>query len=307
MITEAKQVTKNFNSSEFACKHCGNIYISEALIKNLQTLGDHLHFSKAKVISGYRCKNHPVELQNKNTGQHTKGLAADIEYYDKNGKLVPAKIVICLAYDLNLFKGLANVENASSEGEVHLDIRESGSYRGDETIDYKTHWTNPYSYYGVTKEDVEKYTEATSKQLEVEKDITKDQLKVLVNALKIRIEPTTESMVYKDAIKGAYYNYTETVKNENYTWYKIGDNKWIANNGTYLEIIPKAQSTNEEEIQKLKGIIKQKDKEIKDYQIEIKDLDAQIKELTSYKFKYTCEKDGKYLKTLKKGETLLIK
>ena len=114
-------------------------------------------------------------------------------------------------------------------------------------------------------------------------------------------------MVYKDAIKGAYYNYTETVENENYTWYKISDNKWIANNGSYLEIIPKAQSTNEEEIQKLKGIIKQKDKEIKDYQNEIKDLDAQIKELTSYKFKYTCEKDGKYLKTLKKGETLLIK
>ena len=40
--------------------------------------------------------------------------------------------------------------------------------------------------------------------------------------------------------------------------------------------------------------------ETKDYQIEIKDLDAQIKELTSYKFKYTCEKDGKYLKTLKR-------
>lgn len=306
MITEDKIIGK-FNTKDFRCKHCKNLYISEELINKLQILGEALNFSKAKVISGYRCKDHPVELQNKNTGQHTKGLAVDIEYFDKNGNKLPAKIVICVAYELGLFKGLANVENASSEGEVHLDIRESGSYRGDETIDYKSHWQDPYSYYGVTKEEVKNYINSDYEPIKPEERNTSvNQVKVLVNALKIRKSPTTTSITYQNAEKDAIYNYEEVTENENYKWYKIGNNSWIADNGKYLEILPKLENNSASENDS-KNQIEELQKEIEEYKNKVKNLENEIKELKTYKFKYTSKEDAKYLKTLKKGDILLIK
>ncbi len=293
MITEDKIIGK-FNTKDFRCKHCKNLYISEELINKLQTLGEALNFSKAKIISGYRCKDHPVELKNKNTGQHTKGLAVDIEYFDKNGNKLPAKIVLCVAYELGLFKGLANVQNASTEGEVHLDIRQSGTYRGDETIDYKTHWQDPFSYYNVTKEEINEYINYEI-ITPVERNKSLNQVKVLVNALKIRKNPSTTSISYQNAEKDAVYNYEEVVENENYKWYKIGNNSWIADNGNYLEVYPKENTL--ETLQK----------EIQTYKDKIKSLEEEIKNLNTYKFKYTSKEDAKYIKTLKKGDILLIK
>ncbi len=298
MITEDKIIGK-FNTKDFRCKHCNDLYISEDLINKLQILGEALNYSEVKVISGYRCKDHPVELKNKNTGQHTKGLAVDIEYFDKNGNKLPAKIVLCVAYDLGLFKGLANVQNATSEGEVHLDIRESGSYRGDETLDYKTHWQNPYTYYNVTKEEVSDYINIeliTSK----ERNTSVNQVRVLVNALKIRKSPSTTSVTYQNAEKDAFYDYEEVIENENYKWYKIGSNSWIADNGKYLEVLPKLESDTSLD---LINQIKELQKDLEEYKNKVKKLEEE----NIYKFKYTSKKYGKYLKTLKKGEILLIK
>lgn len=155
MITSSKKITTHFHSTEFKCKcGCGRIYIDEELVKNLEALFKKLNASKCIISSGYRCSKHDVAVGGNGYGQHTKGYAADCCYYDKSGKIIPAKIVVCAAYDSGLFRGMANINS----NYVHLDVRKSGSYKGDETRGVSSYWSNPYSYYGVSKTNVEKYT-----------------------------------------------------------------------------------------------------------------------------------------------------
>lgn len=159
MITTSKKITTHFHSSEFRCKcGCGKIYIDEGLVNKLEQLFSRLNASKCIISSGYRCSKHDKTVGGNGYGQHTKGLAADCCYYDKNGNIIPSKIVVCAAYDSGLFKGMANIKGNRY---THLDIRTSGVYRGDETRGNSTYWGNPYSYYGVSKTDVEKYTGTT--------------------------------------------------------------------------------------------------------------------------------------------------
>ena len=332
MITEDKVIGK-FNTKDFRCKHCKELYISEDLINKLNKLGEMLHFSKAKVVSGYRCSQHPIEVKSKNTGQHTKGMAGDIIYYDKDGKEIPAKYVICVAWDSDMFRGLANDLNPNTKGETHIDIRTTGGYyRGDETKDYKSHWTNPYTYYGVTKEEVAKYTEVEMVTPTVERDETKDQLKVLVNALSVRKEPNTNGNKIGTAIKGGIYNYYEITSDDKYIWYKIADNQWVANNGQYLEVYPKVIPNpvtpiddKDKKIQELQDELKKQEALVNSLQsenadlkqtielqkVEIQELDKQIEDLKNtpetYKFKYTCKETGLYEKTLEVGDILTIK
>lgn len=332
MITEDKAIGK-FNTKDFRCKHCKELYISEDLINKLNKLGEILHFSKAKVVSGYRCSQHPVEVKSKNTGQHTKGMAGDIIYYDKDGKEIPAKYVICVAWDSNMFRGLANDLNPNTKGETHIDIRTTGGYyRGDETKDYKSHWTNPYTYYGVTKEEVAKYTEVEMVTPIVERDETKDQLKVLVNALKVREESNTNGNKIGTAVNGGIYNYYEITNDDKYTWYKIADNQWVANNGQYLEVYPKVIPNpvtpiddKDKQIQELQDELKIQEalvsslrsensdlkQTIELQKKEIQNLDEELKRSKeteqSYKFKYTITENGVYKKTLETGDVLIIK
>jgi hypothetical protein len=159
MITTSKRITTHFHSTEFRCKcGCGRIYIDEGLVNKLEQLFAKLNASKCIISSGYRCSKHDKNVGGNGYGQHTKGYAADCVYYDKKGKIIPSKIVVCTAYDTGLFKGMANINNNYQ----HLDVRTTGTYRGDETRGNSSYWTNPYSYYGVSKADIEKYTGATS-------------------------------------------------------------------------------------------------------------------------------------------------
>ena len=155
MITTSKQITTHFHSTEFRCKcGCGRIYIDGELVKNLEALFKKLNASKCIISSGYRCSRHDVAVGGNGYGQHTKGYAADCVYYDKNNNIIPAKIVVCAAFDTGLFAGLANI-NANY---LHLDVRKTGSYHGDETRGVSSYWTNPYQYYGVSSSDIETYT-----------------------------------------------------------------------------------------------------------------------------------------------------
>lgn len=163
MITTSKKITTHFHSSEFRCKcGCGKIYIDEGLVDKLEQLFTKLNASKCIISSGYRCSKHDKTVKGSGYGQHTLGLASDCIYYDKKNNPIPSKIVICVAYDMGLFKGMANINNNYQ----HLDVRETGTYRGDETRGNSTYWGNPYSYYGVSKNDVEKYT-GTTKSVDV--------------------------------------------------------------------------------------------------------------------------------------------
>lgn len=161
MITKSKQITEHFHSTEFRCKcGCGKIYIEEQLVNNLEKLFAKLNASKCIVSSGYRCSKHDKNVGGSGTGQHTKGKATDCIYYDKEGKIIPSKIVVCTAYDLGIFNGMAIIDNNYS----HLDVRTSGTYRGDETVSNSSLWTNPYDYFGVSKSDMAKYTGETPKK-----------------------------------------------------------------------------------------------------------------------------------------------
>ena len=147
-----KQLSAHFNSSEFICPHCGVIKISSKLINKLEELFDKVHASKCIISSGYRCRNYDIQ-QNGFAGRHSEGLACDCCYYDKDGKVIPSKVICCVAWDLG-FTGIAYINYSYT----HLDVRENGTYYGDETRGNSSYWTNPYIYFGVSKSEVEKYT-----------------------------------------------------------------------------------------------------------------------------------------------------
>jgi len=155
MITSSKQITKHFHSKEFRCKcGCGKIKIDENLVKKMENIFSKLNASKCIISSGYRCPSYDKVIGGF-VGKHAEGLAADCAYYDKNGKIIPSKIVICVAYDLNEINGIAMIKGGNH---THFDNRENGKYRGDESVSNNSVWTNPYDYFKVSKADVAKYT-----------------------------------------------------------------------------------------------------------------------------------------------------
>lgn len=156
MITTSKKISTHFHSSEFVCQHCGKIKIDENLVRKMENIFSKLNASKCIISSGYRCPTYDIRIGGF-AGRHSEGLAADCVYYDKNGKIIPSKIVICVAYDLGELNGIAKI----NDNYVHLDNRSGSTYRGDETRGNSSYWTNPYSYFGVSKADVAKYTGET--------------------------------------------------------------------------------------------------------------------------------------------------
>ncbi len=158
MITSRKQITTHFHSSEFRCQHCNNIKIDEELVNKLEHIFSKLNASKCIISSGYRCATFDKQIGGF-LGRHYEGLASDCIYYDKQGQPIPSKIVVCVAYDLGELNGIAKIDNYY----VHLDNRKGSTYRGDETRGNSSYWTNPYSYFGVSQAEVEKYTGVTIK------------------------------------------------------------------------------------------------------------------------------------------------
>ena len=146
------KLSKHFNFYEFKCPHCGKVKISDKLISELERIFDKVHASKCIISSGYRCPTYDKK-ENGFTGRHSEGLACDCCYYDKNGKIIPSKIICCVAWDLGI-KGIAYID----KNYVHLDVRENGTYYGDERYGNSSYWTNPYEYFGVSKDDVRYYT-----------------------------------------------------------------------------------------------------------------------------------------------------
>lgn len=146
------RLSSNFVTSEFRCK-CGKAHstlISTELVNGLQRLVDVLGASKAIITSGYRCSNHDKAVGGSGYGMHTKGLAADVIFYDKAGKPISSKLVSCKAQDLG-FHGIANID--SSYQYTHLDVGERKWY-GDETKGTSSSVTTDfYAYYGISRSD----------------------------------------------------------------------------------------------------------------------------------------------------------
>lgn len=145
------QISKHFNSKEFKCPECTEVKISTELINKTEELFSKVNASKCIVSSGYRTREYDIKM-NSFAGQHSEGLAIDCCFYDQNNKQIPSPIICCIAFDLN-FPGIARI----NQYYVHLDIRKNGNFYGDETRGNSNYWTNPYTYFGVTKDDITKY------------------------------------------------------------------------------------------------------------------------------------------------------
>lgn len=149
----AIRLSDNFAAAEFRCK-CGKQHdtlISTELVNGLQKLISALGASKAIITSGYRCPTHDKTVGGNGYGQHTKGTAADVIFYDRNAKPISTKLVACKAQDLG-FGGIANID--SSYRYIHLDVRTSGKWYGDEVKGTSSSVTSDfYSYYGISRSD----------------------------------------------------------------------------------------------------------------------------------------------------------
>lgn len=158
MITISRKISAHFHSTEFKCKcGCNKIKIDENLVNKVERIFSKLNASKCIVSSGYRCASYDKKIGGF-VGRHAEGLAMDCVFYDRKGAIIPSKIVLCVAQDLGELRGMAKINN----NYVHLDNRTSGKYMGDETKSNSTVTNNFYSYFGVSKAEVERYTGTTT-------------------------------------------------------------------------------------------------------------------------------------------------
>lgn len=153
-----KYVGPHFQVIEFASFGNGKLYTNDVLIDSnlvnyLEDIFSKVHASKAIISSGYRNSECDKAVGGSGVGQHVNGRAADVCYYDKNGNIIPSKIIVCIAFDIGM-PGTAVIDGNYS----HLDTRTNGTYRGNESIGNSSYWSNPYSYFGVSKSDVARYT-----------------------------------------------------------------------------------------------------------------------------------------------------
>lgn len=69
--------TKNFNTSEFACKHCGENQTRQQVIDLAQKIRDFVGVP-IRINSGYRCPFHNKRVGGVANSYHVQGLAADL-------------------------------------------------------------------------------------------------------------------------------------------------------------------------------------------------------------------------------------
>jgi len=70
-------LTKNFDTKEFACPCCGAARVSSKLIEMLQVAREEAGIPFT-ITSGFRCREHNMDVGGSNTSSHLRGLAADL-------------------------------------------------------------------------------------------------------------------------------------------------------------------------------------------------------------------------------------
>jgi len=74
----------------------------------------------------------------------------------------------------------------------------------------------------------------------VERNEDINQLQVVKDKLRIRIEPNLKGTILGFAQKGIY-NDLETCEADGYTWHKVAENNWLAQVDGYVELLPKVE------------------------------------------------------------------
>ena len=123
-------LSPHFQVKEYKSPDSNIVKIDNRLIWILERLFGDLNCSKMIINSGYRTISHDKKVGGDGKGYHTKGMAADIKAYDKNGKVISAKIVCQKLCDYGDVFGIGYI-NAES---VHIDTRSKVNiWFGDET------------------------------------------------------------------------------------------------------------------------------------------------------------------------------
>lgn len=159
-VDGSKKLSEHFKVKEFACKDGDRILIDTALVDKLEKLRAKIGCNKVIINSGYRTAKHDKAVGGSGSGQHTKGKAADIVCYDKEGK-ISAKLVCCAAESLG-FTGVGYI----SANSTHVDVRSGAKWWGDETKGNKSiskinGSQSFYDYFGVTRPNTCPYPEPT--------------------------------------------------------------------------------------------------------------------------------------------------
>lgn len=143
------QISPHFKLSEFACKNgADTVLYSTELLDRLEELRAYGGFT-VSINSGYRTAAYNRKIGGATNSQHIKGTAADI-VVRKDGEVVNAKSICCLCQSLG-FKGIGYI----SANAVHVDMRTSGSYRGDERKGYSGNVGGDfYKYFGIDKAQI---------------------------------------------------------------------------------------------------------------------------------------------------------
>ena len=168
-----KSLSPHFKVREFASiNSAGKIFTDVVLVdskliemlERLYTILGCADNGSITITSGYRSPAHDVSVGGNGKGQHTIGTAADIICRAK-GKVINAKIICCICADLG-FGGVANINRNYSA--VHVDVRSSNKYYGDEIYNYNSiwyrnsTWTDFYKYFNLSKAEVDKYRVGTA-------------------------------------------------------------------------------------------------------------------------------------------------
>lgn len=83
----------------------------------------------------------------------------------------------------------------------------------------------------------------------VERNPYQDQLEVITDGLRVRATPSVDGAIVGLASKGEgdkkYYNYYEKYTNtkDQYDWYRIADNQWLAHRNDWVVLYPKQEPT----------------------------------------------------------------
>lgn len=150
-----KSVSEHFKYSEFFCPGSETLKLDPLLPRWLEALIYKLGASKAVITSGYRTPDYSVKVGGSRTDRHTKGMAADVIFYDASGKVIPPETVCCTAEDLGFIGGIAKIGATAT----HIDTRKiSDPYWGDESKgSYNSIWNQRagcksfYTWFGKSK------------------------------------------------------------------------------------------------------------------------------------------------------------
>lgn len=143
------KISDHFSLGEMRCKNGADLVLwMKELMAQLEDTRTYLG-ATVTINSGYRTEAYNKKIGGASSSQHCKGTAADVTV-KIDGNVVAAKLICCIAQDLG-FKGIGYI----SERSVHLDMRESGTYKGDERYGYGGNVNGDfYTYFKISKATV---------------------------------------------------------------------------------------------------------------------------------------------------------